>query len=206
MSSLSFSSFTSVSLGLLLLSVRSAPLLFLLCPFTLFPSPYLSHMVYKGLPDPQCAGNVLYCFFVSGKNDKTIFPLNCICLSINFGMCGHNMHTHVLKMFMCRVCLHLCLQGLCCFAFVKELTNCLTGDFSLYLYDTPLHLHVWQLAPGICCEGPSLCLWRELIRCGCVCPILGWSLLRQHHLCISFFTPALSLHSLCITPCPPSTL
>lgn len=33
-------------------------------------------------------------------------------------------------------------------------------------------LHVWQLAARIGYEGQSLCLWRELIRCADVFPIL----------------------------------
>lgn len=35
-----------------------------------------------------------------------------------------------------------------------------------------LHLLVSELAAGISCEGRSLCLWKELIRCADVCPIL----------------------------------
>lgn len=35
-----------------------------------------------------------------------------------------------------------------------------------------LHLHFPGLAAGICCEGQCLCLWRELIRCAGVCPVL----------------------------------
>lgn len=88
----------------------------------------------------------------------------------------------------------------------KSPKNC----FSLYLnclctlIVTYLHLHAWQLAAGVCCERQSLCLWRELIRCADVCPIL-FSAYSVNTICAFHFSRLLFDSTPSASPPPMST-
>lgn len=74
-----------------------------------------------------------------------------------------------MRVFMWYLCLQLQLHRLHCVALTRIF---FVSQVFQYLNGTSLHLHIWQLAAGICFEGQSLCLWSELIRCADVCPIL----------------------------------
>lgn len=96
------------------------------------------------------------------------------------------------------------------FAFAPEPKNCPLAVFlyvsGVHILDgTSLHLHVCRLAAGICCEGQSLCLWRELIRCADVCSIffLAYSV---NTIRAFYFSRLLFHYTPCASPAhPPST-
>ena len=168
----------------------------------LSPSLVLSHVVFRGdaWPTPSLQAMCCNCFWLEVKKINTSI--------LNAGKHFHSLAAAIAAflnvwMFTWRLCLQL--------RFVPEPIKTVLGVFFFmsrvfaYCYGTSQHLHVWQLAAGICCEGQSLCLWRELIRCADVCPIL-FSAYSVNTICAFHFSRLLfrSTPSASIPPVNPS--
>lgn len=106
-----------------------------------------------------------------------------------------------MRVFMWYLCLQLRLHRLHCVALTRIF---FLSQVFQYLNGTSLHLHIWQLAAGICFEGQSLCLWSELIRCADVCPIL-FGAFSVNTICAFHFSRLLFHSPSSVWHPPPST-